>query len=183
MKNSGILKDLTQIAQLHQWVKESTKTNVKFELLWKGTRDGFKAATFHSKCDKKGPTLTVIKSQHDKVFGGFTSESWGFAGTGDPQSKKDHTAFIYSLTRNGKYAQQRNDNSIRDYSGFGPMFGCAPSNGRCDIFINDDCNMPDYNVCYANRTYQLPPDAGDDFLAGSEGYSVKEIEVYAVKQV
>ena len=182
MKNSGILKDLTQIAQLHQWVKESTKTNVKFELLWKGTRDGFKAATFHSKCDKKGPTLTVIKSQHDKVFGGFTSESWGFAGTGDPQSKKDHTAFIYSLTRKGKYAQQRNDNSICDNSGYGPIFG-YDGNSYCDIDIHDNCNTSDNNLCVANRTYQLPPDAKDDFLAGSYYYSVKEIEVYAVKSI
>jgi hypothetical protein len=182
MKNSGILKDLTQIAQLHQWVKESTKTNVKFELLWKGTRDGFGAATFHSKCDKKGPTLTVIKSEHDKVFGGFTSESWGFAPRGKDQCKKDPTAFIYSLTRNGKYAQQRNDNSICDNSGYGPIFGLDPSIG-CDIFIYDDCNTYQYNGCYANQTYQLPPGAGDNFLAGSDYYSVKEIEVYAIKNI
>lgn len=24
----------------------------------------------------KGPTLTIIKSEHDKVFGGFTKQSW-----------------------------------------------------------------------------------------------------------
>ncbi len=180
LKNSGILKDLTQLAQLHQWVKESTKTNVTFELLWKGTRDGFGAATFHSKCDNKGPTLTVIKSQYDKVFGGFTSESWGFAGTGSPQNKKDTTAFIYSLTRNGKYAQQLNDNSIRDRADCGPIFGY---DGGSDIWIGDNCNTFKYNQCTANQTYQLPGGADSSFLAGSGDYSVKEIEVYAVKQI
>jgi hypothetical protein len=122
---------------------------VKFELLWKGSRDGFKAATFHTKCNNQGPTLTVIKSQHDKVFGGFTSESWGFAGTSSKsQGKQDSTAFIYSLTRMEKYAKQLNNNSIRDRYDRGPMFGYA--GGVYDIFINDDCNQPDKNYCYAN---------------------------------
>lgn len=166
---------------LHGWVEEATKTNVKFELLWKGSRDGFKAATFHSMCNNKGPTVTVIKSEHDKVFGGFTSESWGFAGTGNYQYKHDPTAFIYSLTNKGKYAQQLNQNSILDYHNCGPVFGL--DGGFCDIDIGDDCNTSNNNYCWANQTYQLPSGAGDDFLAGSQLYSVKEIEVYAVKRV
>lgn len=120
---SSIVKDAKEYDQLGQWVKEATKTNVKFELLWKGSTDGFKAATFHTKCNNKGPTLTVIKSQHDKVFGGFTSEQW----TSANEYKKDPTAFIYSLTRGGKYAQQLNGNSIDDDPGCGPIFG---DNGR-----------------------------------------------------
>ena len=117
------MKELTDTELLHKWVEEAVKKKVKFELLWKGTRDGFKASDFHTRCDKKGPTVTVIKSQHDKIFGGFTSESWGFAGSGDPQNKHDATAFIYSLTRKEKYAQQLNSNSIGDYSDRGPIFG------------------------------------------------------------
>ena len=171
------MKDLTHVELLHKWVEEAVKTKVKFELLWKGSRDGFKAATFHSKCDGKGATVTVIKSQHDQIFGGFTSESWGFAGTGDPKDKKDPTAFIYSLTKKGKYAQQKNDNSILDNPNWGPMFGY---DRWYDIIIYDNCNMSD-NWCIANCTYQLPPGAKDDFLAGSKWYTVKEIEVYAVK--
>ena len=61
---------------LNKWVSETRKEKVKFELLWKGSRDGFGASTFHTKCDKKGPTLTVVKSEHDKVFGGYTSLNW-----------------------------------------------------------------------------------------------------------
>ena len=96
LASSSIVKDIKEYERLQKWVVEVKNTNVKFELLWKGTRDDFKAATFHSKCDKKGPTLTVIKSEHDKVFGGFTSESWGFAPPGKDQCKRDPTAFIYS---------------------------------------------------------------------------------------
>ena len=155
---------------------EANNTNVKFELLWKGSRDGYQAETFHTKCDNQGPTLTVIKSEHDKVFGGFTSVPWTSAGA----SINDPTAFIYSLTRMGKYAKQLNENSIDDYSYYGPIFGCG--SGGCDIRIYDNCNTAD-NYCTANCTYQLPAGAGHDFLAGSGTYSVKEIEVYAVKNI
>jgi len=175
--NSAIIKDAKEAETLHGWVQEATKTNVKFELLWKGSRDGFKAATFHSKCNDKGPTVTVIKSEHNNVFGGFTSEAW----TGSCQNKHDPTAFIYSLTKKGKYAQQLNKNSIRDYSGNGPMFG--NDRGYCDIVIGDNCDTSGNNQCIANCTYQLPSGADDSFLAGSVEYSVKEIEVYAVKTV
>ena len=47
----------------------------KWKLLFRGSRDGFQAETFHSKCDNKGPTVTVVKSGN-YIFGGFTEISW-----------------------------------------------------------------------------------------------------------
>lgn len=40
--------------------------------LYKATSNGFAAANFHSLCDKKGPTLTLIKTTAGHTFGGFT---------------------------------------------------------------------------------------------------------------
>jgi hypothetical protein len=45
-------------------------------LIYKAGRDGFKAEDFHSRCDNKGPTITVIKSVNGKTFGGFTNLNW-----------------------------------------------------------------------------------------------------------
>ena len=47
----------------------------KWKLLFRGSRDGFQAQTFHSKCDNKGPTVTIMKSGN-YIFGGFTEKSW-----------------------------------------------------------------------------------------------------------
>ena len=47
----------------------------KWRLLYRASRDGFAAAAFHSKCDNKGPTVTVVKSGNN-IFGGFTEVSW-----------------------------------------------------------------------------------------------------------
>ena len=44
-------------------------------LLFRASRDGFATRTFYSKCDNKGPTVTVVKSGAN-IFGGFTEISW-----------------------------------------------------------------------------------------------------------
>ena len=48
--------------------------NLKFELLYRGTRDGFINEAFHSKCDDKGPTVFVVKLENNRRLGGFASQ-------------------------------------------------------------------------------------------------------------
>lgn len=40
------------------------------------TLNGFTAAKFQELCNNKGPTLTVVKSHLNKIFGGYTALSW-----------------------------------------------------------------------------------------------------------
>ena len=47
----------------------------EWRLLFRASRDGFAALAFHSKCDNKGPTVTVVKSGGN-IFGGFTENAW-----------------------------------------------------------------------------------------------------------
>ena len=42
---------------------------------WHAKTDGWAASTFHSKCDGKGPTVTIIQVG-SYVFGGYTDVSW-----------------------------------------------------------------------------------------------------------
>jgi hypothetical protein len=44
----------------------------RFSLLWRGSRDGFKAQKFHGRCDGHANTLTVILDSKGNIFGGFT---------------------------------------------------------------------------------------------------------------
>ncbi len=49
--------------------------NFTAKLCWRATRDGWLASTFHSNCDYKKPTVTIVKvGQY--VFGGYANESW-----------------------------------------------------------------------------------------------------------
>ena len=122
MKNSNLIKKTEDADFLNTSVTATVGGKVKYNLLWKGSRDGFGASTFHSKCDGKGATLTVIMSEHQKLFGGYTSESWGYSSSG--AAKYDPTAFVYSLTHGMKCSKQKNTKySIQDHSYYGPRFG------------------------------------------------------------
>jgi len=49
----------------------------RYQLLFKGSTDGFKAAKFHEKCDNKGSTICFIQSEIEGyVFGGYVSIGW-----------------------------------------------------------------------------------------------------------
>jgi hypothetical protein len=48
----------------------------RFNLLWRGSRDGFGAKEFHRRCDGRANTLTLIVDTDGNVFGGFTSVEW-----------------------------------------------------------------------------------------------------------
>ena len=43
---------------------------------WHAKTDGWAASTFHSNCDGKGPTVTIIKVG-SYIFGGYTDLTWG----------------------------------------------------------------------------------------------------------
>ncbi|CAG8694556.1 10186_t:CDS:2, partial [Cetraspora pellucida] len=49
----------------------------KFDLIYRGSRDGFTPKIFHNTCDNQGPTITVIKIKGlDQVIGGYNPVSW-----------------------------------------------------------------------------------------------------------
>ena len=57
--------------KLKSWIGGSFTAN----LCWRASRDGWSASTFHSNCDNKKPTVTIVKvGQY--IFGGYATESW-----------------------------------------------------------------------------------------------------------
>jgi hypothetical protein len=70
LKNSLILNDI------EAWSLAEISESSKGTLLYRATRDGFTAKAFHVKCDGKPKTITIIKTDQDYVFGGYTSAAW-----------------------------------------------------------------------------------------------------------
>ena len=63
-------------------------------LIYKGSVNGFKAEAFHKYVDNQGPTLSIIKSERQQIFGGYTDISW----TSNKGFKNgDGNSFIFSL--------------------------------------------------------------------------------------
>lgn len=70
---SIILKDKDEyVKQMVEWLDDQ----FMWRLCYRASRDGWKAENFHTNCDDKGRTVTVVKVD-DYIFGGFTDESWG----------------------------------------------------------------------------------------------------------
>jgi hypothetical protein len=91
-------------------------------LIYRASRDGFAASSFHSKCDNIANTVTVIRTTSNSVFGGFTSAKW----TSNWEWSYDANAFIFSLRRSGNSNKERfnvtyPDDAIFSYSSFGPI--------------------------------------------------------------
>ena len=69
---SGILSGEIYYNQL---LKSWIGGNFTTKLCWCATRDGWSSSTFHSKCDNKKPTVTLVKVG-SYIFGGYATESW-----------------------------------------------------------------------------------------------------------
>jgi hypothetical protein len=146
----------------------------KWTLLYRGTRDGFGADDFHSKCDNHSNTLTIVKPKISSyIFGGFASITWEKSGG----FKSDPSAFMFSLTNKdnqpSKMKQINTNESIICHPLCGPIFGYN------DFYICDLANTTANSGSDLGRSYQHPqPNQGQSFLAGSSLFQLSEIEVY-----
>ena len=146
----------------------------KWTLLYRGTRDGFGANDFHSKCDDHDNTLTILKAKGNSfIFGGFASIKWNRKSG----YRSDPSAFLFSLTnkdnRPCKIRQTNTNYSFCCNSAFGPTFGYP------DLHICDLADTTAGSYSKLGFSYQHPqPDQGNSYLAGSEYFQLSEIEVF-----
>jgi hypothetical protein len=162
----------------------------QFSLLWRGSRDGFKAKEFHRRCDGRANTLTVILDTKGNIFGGFTPVEWEsqkrklpFFSASDPFYKADDSqkSFLFTLknphdipARRFALEAKEKRGAIYCDSGWGPCFGDG-------IAVSDNCNANtdshnELGYSYANDTRL----GGAIVLTGSYFFTVKEIEVFEI---
>ena len=128
---------------------------------------GFTGAKFHSLCDGKGPTLSLIKTVAGHIFGGFTTISWDSSGA----YKNDTQSFLFSVDKQTKYPIVK-DYQYAIYCGasYGPTFG-----GGNDIYVHDNSNSNKSSYTYDNSKstnccYNLPvaPGKSESILTDGE---------------
>ena len=62
---------------LRTWLSPVARSvNSAWKLCWRASVDGWGARTFHSRCDGKGQTVTIVRVGK-YIFGGYTRLSWG----------------------------------------------------------------------------------------------------------
>jgi hypothetical protein len=151
----------------------------QFQLLYRGKRDGFQASAFHKQCDGHPNTLTLILSNNDCIFGGYTPLTWSSQGdwVSDPSLK----SFLFTIKNPHnlppqRFTQNNESNAIYDNSTYGPTFGT----GR-DLYICDQCQSSNSSYSVLGTTYTNATGiSGDTVLTGAKTFLVKEIEVFEV---
>ena len=172
LSNDKMKKDVVQLCKL---------TGKEFKLLYRASRDGFQASSFHAKCDNLPKTLTIIKATNGYVFGGYTSLEWDSSG----DWKADSNAFIFSLI-NAHSAPQIIPVQVDDTSSiycddsYGPTFG-----GGHDLYISSGSNADNSSYSNLGNSYNFTsaiygPNQALSFLAGSYNFQTSEIEVFAL---
>ncbi|KAL9651477.1 hypothetical protein ABK040_001424 [Willaertia magna] len=158
---------------LNEWI--GVNENQKWQLIYRGSRDGFKAQDFHKLCDGKSHTITIIKSTSGHIFGGFTTTAWNQ----NYQYYSSPNSFLFSLYNPTKQdskpmrfdlKDENNSSAIYCNSNYGPTFGGA------DLCIRDNCNSNNNSSSNLGNTYGINVSYKD--LTGTYNFTVQEIEVF-----
>ena len=76
-----INKDIKKQEAIINWIKQKiNKKNIDFKKIFTMSLNGSSCNDFHNYCDNKGPTITIIKTTNNKIFGGFTPLNWENSG-------------------------------------------------------------------------------------------------------
>ena len=181
--NSRLINNVALSHNLEELLKKKELNGRKWSLLYQGSRDGFRASNFHSRCDNKPNTLTIVQSTSGNIFGGFTSAQWGSPVIETTQV--DKSAFIFSLVNkdNRPLLFEQSPNKIHSIYLFkycGPIFVCG-------FFISDSSNsnsisFSDLGPSYTNPDYPIEGESKKTILAGTHNFQVQEIEVFQLQQ-
>ncbi|UZO04946.1 uncharacterized protein OCT59_025308 [Rhizophagus irregularis] len=98
----------------------------KFQLLIRGSRDGFTPKKFHTSCDNKHNTVTFIKvKDSEEILGGYNPLKWESSDTWG----KTNVSFIFSFKNKNNFKDailsiiKDTNNALNYHSIFGPCFG------------------------------------------------------------
>jgi len=174
--NAGTLLNAGQQAKLNEFYGD---LNQRWKLLYKASRDGFSASTFHQLCDDKGGTMTIIKSRGGWLFGGFTAQSWK-SSTSNYEFKNDPQAFIFTLTNphnipSTKFIIKDQKRAICAFRLWGPRFG-----GGADIHVDGNSNITSNSYTTFPTSYMDTTSKGKTLFTGSLHFTTADIEVYAL---
>ncbi len=170
---NGFLLNKEQELKLNDFYGDKTQ---RWQLVYSATRDGFGAEDFHRCCDNRGPTITVIKSKDNCLFGGYTKISWSTSGSW----KTDSTGFLFTLTNPqqtpaAKFIIKNGAYGVLHRADRGPCFGGG--NGS-DIYIYSNSNVNKQSVCKFSQKQNDTKNNEDQLLTGSQQFIVEDIEVY-----
>ena len=166
MDSKIIKNDFEKEKAIKNWIDPFNK-NIKFELLFRKSRDGSSCQTFHQYCDNKGPTLTLVETTKGYKFGGYTPFS--FQSQTGYSPKNDNKTFIFSLNLMKQFFKIKEGPLVYYSSAYGPCFG----EGGTDFYLNNNLDTGST----INKSFLT----NSELTNGESGvFEVSELEIYKV---
>jgi len=164
-------------SHLSRFLEPAVGSDPYWKLCYRASHHGWSSRTFHSLCDGRQHTVTIIRKKQ-YVFGGYTDIAWGSSGGYSSTSN----AFIFSLhNKEGlgpfKSMVRHPSRAIYRHSSYGPTFG-----GGSDISIADNANSNtrSYSQFGIHGDYSVPSGVQEQYtiLAGTRSFTPDEVEVF-----
>ena len=173
--DTSIINDDLKKLAICNWIKQKINNNqIKFKKIFTLSINGSSYEDFHKYCDNKGPTLTLVKTTNNKIFGGFTPLNWE-SGNDLLKVDKNNQTFIFSLDLMKKFDMINNEKAaIYCDKMKGPIFGASDINiqsnmKKCITYANKYTNF------LSNNNLELIGEKGDH-----ETIDIDDFEVFKI---
>ena len=169
-----MIKDNSNNELISKWIEEEVnKKEIKFELIFKMSENGNQSEDFHKYCDNQGPTLILIKTINNKIFGGFTPLNW--KNKGFWFRDLNNQTFVFSLDFKKKYKSvNENSDGIFCFDIYGPNFGGSYFWLKQNMKKGEAYSNKDNNLFFNHNSKTKGKD--DEY----ESFEAEDFEVYKV---
>lgn len=174
--DSKLIKDISQINLIKSGIKNlDNSKKIKLTLLFRASRDGDTTSAFHNKVDGISPTISLIQTKNNYIFGGFTDHSWD----SNSGCVKTNNTFMFSFNKNKIY-MGKNGGFIHCAKEHGPWF-CSGAGVYEDHYFNTN-NSYQWELTENKSRFD---GFTEDFelVGGSKNFTVNEVEVFKVEYI
>ena len=181
--DSKILSDSEREALMNllfEKMPNQNKISMKTKLLFRASEHDYDWKEFHKHCENKGPTVTIIHNEYDRVFGGYVTKSWSHYSKTYYEQVEDPTAFLFGIRPQVIYIpfkdKEEDSRAILMADEMGPMFG-----GGVDIALENKCNTSRNWASSSTFEFNFIEIAGgDDGGGGVSEWIAKDYEVFEI---
>ena len=172
-KESKIVRNIEDKQNLIKWLSPVGNIS-QIKLIYRATEDGDDSNSFFDKCRNMGPTISLIKTKEDRIFGGFSKAEWT-----DSQANvklRDDKAFLFSLDNKERYKVLKPEIAISCYpDNYTLVYGNKDDRYGIRLFTNflDKNNYENL----ASKSYDTP---SEYCLSGHNKFEVEDVEVFQV---
>jgi hypothetical protein len=174
--DSKLITNISQIELIKTGIKKyDNSKKIKLSLLFRASRDGDTIKAFHDRVDGISPTISLIETKTNYIFGGFTDHAW------DSKSGCVNTnnTFMFSFNKKKIYIG-KNGGQIHCANDCGPWF-CNGAGVYKDNYFKEN-NSYEWelktNMCFFDGfTEEF------ELVGGVKNFMVNEVEVFKVEYI